>query len=159
MESTVVEEFRKQEHLDHGSVEAEWEVIENLLERYPDQKDALHEYVFCHYRGYVDNRVRAGWAVFQAQPAEGWQMLENLVRRSDPDDRDTALQILVRLNDDHAQQLALMLIEDEYPYIALDAIDFIQSRHPLEAKTGLEKLLRHSDQWVVAAARDRLTCL
>lgn len=154
--ATPLDEFRIQEHFDHGSVEAEWQVMKYFLEKDPAHADTLWQYIFNQYRGYVDNRVRAGLTVLRMHPSGIWQMLERLVHSDDPDDRDTALQVLIRIADDNAQQLALSLIGDIYPYIAFDAIDFIKDSYQPEARVALERLSRHNEHWAVEAAKDRL---
>ncbi len=117
---------------DRGSPNAEWAAVAEILRRFPDQREAMMLWLFEHSVGYVDTRARAGVEFLEINPAGGWSALERLVSSQDPDDLDTALEVLEILNTEEAARWALPLLDDAWPYIAQAAAAFVGRFYPPE---------------------------
>lgn len=144
---------------DRGSPSAEWEVVEELLFQFPMEREAIMQWLFEHYRGYVDTRTRAGLEFIKCQPTDGWRTLEHLISSKDSDDRDTALAVLETQNHENAAHMALPLLDDEWPYIELEAAAFIGKFYPNEAYQCLTRLLRHQSVSVREKAQGLLAAM
>ncbi len=83
-------------------------------------------------------------------------MVEELVKSEDPDDRDTALTLLTQNPTTYSYQLARPLLSDPWPYLRLEAVEFLKRVYPLEARQGLLELVHHNEEWVRKAARKAL---
>lgn len=154
--SVNLKDIEAQLQRDWGSPEAEWDVINTLLKQSESEADTILRWVFAQYKGYTDTRARAGFQFLQNNPTEGQHILEHLVSSSDPDDRDTALAVLVALHDINAARLAKSLLHDPTPYLQLDAAEFLWEFFPTEVNACLEKLIEHEVSWVSNAARELL---
>ncbi len=146
--SNFAEELIEQLQLDPGSPEAEWSLVEQLLSQSPSEASAILEYIFAQHQGYVDTRTRAGLRVLQHSPEIGWSILDQLVVSGDPDDRETALSVVSTLQDPHAIELAICLLDDPYPHLRLDAAEFLIPYVPDIVKTGVSGLLDNQEEWV-----------
>ncbi len=154
--SNSLKNIESQLQHDLGSPEAEWDVINTLLKQSESEADTILKWVFEQYKGYTDTRARAGFQFLKNNPAEGQRIIERLVSSSDPDDRDTALAVLVALNDINAAQMAKPLLSDPNPYLQLDAAELLWNLFPSEVRACLEKLIEHKVSWVSSAARELL---
>lgn len=142
---------------DRGSPRAEWTAVEELLVQFPMEREAITQWLFEHHRGYVDTRVRAGLELMKHQPTDGWRILEHLISSKDPDDRDTALAVLEIQDHKDAARMAFPLLDDEWPYIKLEAAAFIGRFFPHEAHECLTRLLYHESVSVRERAQSLLT--
>ena len=83
-------------------------------------------------------------------------IIEKLIRSDDPDDRDTASEILQEINTPRSYELMRLLLKDDYPYLQLDACDFLIEKYPVEVEKTLQKLSNHENENVREAANKRL---
>ena len=81
----------------------ESDIVDELLENPPDKVDVTLEWIFSAHKGYVEPRARAGQRFLERNPEQGWFILEQLMRSSDPDDRDVAVTVLERAGFTHCQ--------------------------------------------------------
>lgn len=154
--SDILEEVKKRLLCDFGNPEHEWQALLNLLERAGTHTSAVLRWIFAEYKGYTKTRARAGLEFVKGNPIEGWLILEHLIASDDPDDRDTALTVLVMSGDSRAPQLAKALLKDTWPYLQFDAADFLKEIYPTEVNAALQSLLHHDEEWVRDEARRRL---
>lgn len=98
----------------------------------------------------------AGAELLKTNQHLAWNILESMIISSDPDDRDTALELLIQSNHPRSHELAKPLLEDQYPYLQFDAADFLQSVYPCEVRSMLKTLMGHDTVWVRQAAQERL---
>lgn len=154
--SDYIETLKAQLEPDRGSPDAEWQVITMLLQQHESESDNLLRWVFVDSKAYTETRARAGVVYLQDKPAEGPSILERLVASDDPNDRDTALEVLAAWGDAEWAHLAISLLADPYPYLQLDAAEFLWKRHPEQAKACLCKLTEHEASWVRKAAQELL---
>jgi HEAT repeat protein len=141
---------------DYGSPDADWQVISKLLDKAPDQRQRLMEWIFAEHQGYVNTRTQAGREILSNDPEQGWRILERLINSEDPDDRDTALTLLAESRDPRAYPLARRILDDPYPYLQFDAIEFLKSIYPVEVAITLRNLSEHKLEWVQDEARGLL---
>ncbi len=130
---------------DPGSSTAQWQLVENILAEYPAERDTILRWVYAELPGYVWTRMQAGEFFIADFPEEGWQIVERLIQSEDPDDRDTALSLLVKLNDPRGPMLARSMLRDPWPYMQFDAIEYLKNVYPTEAREALLSLLQHED--------------
>ncbi len=135
----------------------QWEMLNRLLEgeTEPDREAALH-WVFTKHYGYIDVRIKAGTEFVQKTPEIGWPALEQLISSTDPDDRDTALSVLVKINDPRGYPLVKSMLNDPWDYLKLDAIDFLQTVYPEAVNVAIQALLESPDEGVRQAALKQL---
>ncbi len=131
--------------LDPGSSAAEWQLVENLLAEYPVERDTILRWVYAELPGYVWTRMQAGELFIADFPEEGWQIVERLIQSEDPDDRDTALSLLVKFDDPRGPMLTRSMLHDPWPYLQFDAIEYLKNVYPTEAREALLSLLQHED--------------
>ncbi len=141
---------------DSGSPITDWEIVEELFTEFPLDREMIARWLFEQHNGYVDTRTRAGLEFMRSYPDEGWRILERLLVSTDPDDRDTALAVLEALDSNEAACLALALLDDEFPYIALEAAAFVQRFQPAATADGLTRLLKSESSSVREQARKLL---
>jgi HEAT repeat protein len=146
--NSILEQAQQLLHKDYGSPDATWSVIDRLLEEATDQRQTLMEWIFTQHQGYVDVRVRAGREVLSDNPEQGWHILEQLLGSQDPDDRDTALTLLSESHDRRAEMLVKPMLNDPWPYLVLNAAEFLKNIYPSEVVATLHKLLQHEQEWV-----------
>ena len=89
-------------------------------------------------------------------PLQGWDILENLLKSDDPDDRDTALVIFQEINDPRAYSLVKPLLYDQYPYLRYEACEFLEDVYPDEVVTALKDMLHNPDERVRLTAEKML---
>lgn len=136
--------------------EEEWQVLFGLLAEAGSQTDAILRWVFGEHKGYVETRARAGIEFLRNNRKEGWSVLGYLITSSDPDDRDTALAVLQKSGSSRAFEMARPMLKDSWPYLQLDAAEFLKGVFPSDVIAVLRELLNHEDQWVRDAARKQL---
>jgi hypothetical protein len=135
----------------------ESDVLESLLEVSGDYRMELLKWVMKDKKiAFVAPRKRAGLEFVKNAPDEGWKILEELIFSSDPDDRDTAFEILEELNDPRSPKLIKLLLNDEYPSIQFEACDYLSDIFPKDVKRTLKELLKHQYSFVREAAEKRL---
>jgi len=64
---------------------------------------------------------------------------------TDPDDRDTAFEILAEIDSEESNKLLLGLIDDEFEYIQLQALGHLKSHYPAEVKAQSLALQRSAN--------------
>ncbi len=135
----------------------QWEMLNQLLcgETESDREDVLF-WVFTKHRGYTYVRMKAGIEFTQRKPEVAWPALEQLIGGPDSDDRDAALSVLAEIKDPRGYPLARPLLNDPYPYLQFDAIDFLQEVYPEEVYAALQGLLENPLEWNRDTARERL---
>ncbi len=135
----------------------QWEMLNRLLEgsTEPD-REAVLRWVFTKHYGYIDVRIKAGIEFVQKNPEIGWPALEELLASTDPDDRDTALSVLVEINDPRGYPLAKPMLNDPWDYLKLDAIDFLQTVYPEEVNVAIQALLESPHEGARQAALKQL---
>ncbi len=141
---------------DRGSPEAEWEVVEELLSQFPVERNLIIRWLLEKHNGYIDTRSRAGLEFIRHDPTTGWRILSILVSSANPDDRDTGLAVLESLDNSGAAEMALPLLNDEWPYIRLEAAKFLYQFYPSEAVRCLEYLVQEGTPSVREEARKLL---
>ena len=155
--SNSLEEFIDILHLDPGSPEAEWEIVNTLLPPMQGEAVSALEWVFFQHQGYIDTRARAGLKLLEQSSERSWSILEQLVVSDKPDDRDTPLAVLSTLRSERAIGLAACLLDDPYPYVRLEAAEFLGPYLPDKVKSVLLDLLEHQEDWVQQKATSLLT--
>jgi len=136
---------------------AEQDMLDSLLEKSGIQRMELLKWVMKDKKvGFVAARRRAGLEFVKNSPDEGWEILELLIQSENPDDRETACEILEELNDPRSPNLVKNLLNDEYPSLQFDACDFLSEIFPQEVKVTLQRLTSHKSNIVRAAAEKRL---
>ncbi len=142
---------------DRGSPAAEWEVVEELLSQFPTERNLILRWLLEEHNGYIDTRARAGLEFIRHDPATGWRILSRLISSGDPDDRDTGLAVLELLDNSDAVGIALPLLNDEWPYIRLEAAKFLHPFYPSEVARCLESLVQKGTPSITKEARKLLT--
>ncbi len=153
----ILEKAKALLQIDRGSSGAEWRIIEALIKEAPDQRQALMECIFEHSMAFTDTRARAGREAFNGDPTKGWLILERLVNSDDPDDRDAAITLLTEIGGPRAQELAKPILNDSYPYLRFEAIDFLEKVYPDKVIVALQGLLNDEGKRVREEAQKRLT--
>jgi hypothetical protein len=136
--------------------DAQWRSIEAFLASAPQSRTEILRWLFSHHKGYVDVRVRAGAELLTSHPHETWRLVEELVKSDDPDDRDTALTMLAQNPATSSYELARPLLSDPWPYLRLEAVDYLKRVYPLEARQALRDFEHHHEEWVRNAVRKAL---
>jgi HEAT repeat protein len=132
---------------------AEQDMLESLLAMSGEYRMELLKWVMKDKKfGFVAARRQAGLEFVMNEPDEGWKILEQLILSQDPDDRDTAFEILVELNDPRSPNLVKNLLNDEYPYLQFEACDFLLNIFPKDVRITLQKLTSHKNVIVREAA-------
>jgi len=144
------------ERFDWGIAETEWLQIQNLIQSNPSEADEILRSVFISFRGFVETRVHSARILLGSNPLFVLETSKKLVSSTNPDNRDSALQILREINSQEAKEIALPLINDVCPNIAFDAIEFLGKDDLLVAKMALDKLTQNSESWVRAKAKSLL---
>ncbi len=141
----TVEEYAERMRMapDEDQPGNEWDIVSQLLTNPPDEFDAILEWIFTWHKGYVAPRVIAGLKFIERNPAQGWTALEQLIHSDDPDDRDTALQTLEGSKNQNQYFLAKSLLQDEYRYLQVEAIDLLREIFPDEVEDALRSLANH----------------
>ncbi len=161
----IVVDFREElkrllrDNPDYGLAENEWAAVLKLLQSAPEEKEIVLRWILAEYAGFVETRANAGRELLRINQQLAWRTLESLTLSRDPDDRDTALALLGQSGHPKANELLKPLLEDDYPYIQLDAIDQLQETYPAEARAALLKLAHHDIQAIKEAAAQRLNRL
>ena len=136
---------------------AEQDMLDSLLEKSGIQRMELLKWVMKDKKvGFVAARRQAGLEFVKNSPDEGWEILELLIQSENPDDRETACEILEELNDPRSPNLVKNLLNDEYPSLQFDACDFLSEIFPQEVKESLQRLTCHKSNIVREAAEKRL---
>jgi len=136
---------------------AEQDAFNSLLEMSCEQRMELLKWVMKDIKGgFVALRKQAGLEFIKNFPDEGWRILENLIRSDDPDDRETACEILEELQDPRSYHLIRELLDDKYPSLQFDACDFLLDTFPQDVKNTLTRLAKHENKIVREAAEERL---
>lgn len=128
---------------DRGSPTAEWKAVEELLQQFPTEREAISRWLFEKFNGYIDTRSRAGLEFVECNPVEGWSILEHLISSTDPDDHDTALSVLELIDNSCAAQMTLPLLKDKWEYIRLEAAVLLRAFYPGETAECLRNLVQH----------------
>ena len=140
--------------IDPGSYNAEWEIVSSVLEQYASESHDILRWLLAEHNGYVDTRSRAGEAYYQLDESDAWTILSQLNRSSDPDDRDTALAVASSIGGRRAANLVKHLLNDPYPYIQLEAAEFLAADFPNDVRICLQQLTKNNTQWIRDAAND-----
>jgi hypothetical protein len=106
--------------------------------------------------GFIEIRKLSGLEFVKEAPEEGWKILEELIKSTNPDDRDTANEVLQELNDPKSYNLVKTLLNDEYASLQFDACDFLMKIFPEEVVRTLKGLLLHESERVREAAEKKL---
>lgn len=114
------------------------------------------QWVFEYHTGYTDVRAWAGLAFAKRYPEAGHVILEKLIGRDNPDNRDTALAVLVQLQNPARYELAKPLLQDSWPYLRLEAVDMLKEIYPAETRQALQELQNHPESWVRVEVANRL---
>lgn len=155
--SNSLEEIVEILRLDPGSPEAEWQIVNTLLPPMQSEAVSVLEWVFFQHHGYIDTRARAGLKLLEQSSERGWSILEQLVVSDNPDDRDTALVVLSTLRSERAIELAACLLDDFYPYVRLEAAEFLGPYLPDKVKSVLLDLQGYQEDWIQQKATNLLT--
>lgn len=140
---------------DHG---AELVVLEYLLSESGEHRMELLKWVMKDKKiGFIEPRKIAGLEFVKEDPIQGWKILEELILSNNPDDRDTAFEILEELNNPRSFELIKNLLIDEYPSLQFEACDYLSEAYPQEVIMTLEMLSKHSNKTVSEAAVKRLS--
>ena len=142
----VVEKYknRMRNAPDDGLAENELAIVDELLANLPDELDTILEWILTEHKGYVEPRARAGKCFLERNPARGWLVLECLLSSMDPDDRDTAIEVLGRTGDRTKYHLARPLLRDPYRYLQYEAIELLMKEYPEEVRPVLQQLARQA---------------
>ncbi|PKO11976.1 MAG: hypothetical protein CVU39_26650 [Chloroflexi bacterium HGW-Chloroflexi-10] len=136
---------------------AEQDTLEALLEMSGGQRMELLKWVMKDKKnGFLAPRKQAGLEFVKNAPDEGWGILEQLIRSDNPDDRETACEILEEFRDPKSYQLIKMLLDDEYPSLQFDACDFLSDIFSQDVIRTLTGLTQHENKIVREAAEKRL---
>ena len=114
------------------------------------------KWVFQSLKGYIVTRKEAGLRFMHEQPDEGWIIISELIESIDPDDRDTASEVIRELQDPKGDDFVKQLLDDRWPYIQLDACEYLFSRFPEDVRPVLQKLSKHDREWVREYAKKML---
>lgn len=149
----ILDELRNVLKRDFGHPDFEWQAVTDMLEKAGKDVDIVLGAVFAEHGGYTETRARAGLAFLRNNRIEGWKILESLVVSADPDDRGTAMAVLRASGDPNAVNLAKVILNDPWPYLRLDAAEFLKETFPDETTVSLQGLLNHAEEWVREEAR------
>jgi hypothetical protein len=121
------------------------------------QREELLRWVLeDHVTGFVDARKMAGLELVRESPSQTWNILKKLLNSDNPDDRDTASEILQEINTPDIYPLMKPLLYDRYPYIRFDACDFLKDIYRDEVIVSLRQMLSDPDERTRNAAKKRL---
>lgn len=148
MTINILDKAKELLKIDPGDANNEWEIVTQLIVEAPAQSRILLEWLFETHAGYVDTRVKAGREILAIDSGNGWKTLEKLINSSDPDDRDTALTLLIETHDARSTVWAKELLHDRYPYLSLEAAEFLLQTYPDEVEDALSILVSNEQQWV-----------
>jgi HEAT repeat protein len=137
----------------------QWQTIESLLAPDHSARRNILGWLLTNHEGYVEVRVRAGTELLTENPKEAWRIIEDLVKSDDPDDRDTALTLLSQNPSQAGYELARPLLKDPWPYLRLEAVEYLKHVYANEVRQVLSELEQHSEEWVRKAARSSLESL
>jgi hypothetical protein len=131
-----------------------------LLEDMGEHQTDLLRWEFAeHQIGFVDPRKQAGLIYFSQYPDETWSILEKLIGSKDPDDRDTACEVLMEIGGERVNQLIKLLLKDPYPYLQFDACDYLKDIFLADVVETLQQLLKHENEKVRKQAQSKLDAL
>ena len=133
--------------------------LEMLLASVGPYRQELLRWELEEGKRFVDPRKQAGLTLFRENPSQVWSILEKLVASSDPDDRDTACETLQEINEPRAYPLVKPLLHDQYPYLQLEACDFLKNIYPDEVTRTLTELLQNPNESIQIAAKELLSKL
>jgi hypothetical protein len=136
-----LQEALKQERYRHAGEEQDQ--FEVLLESAGSFRSEFLRWVFEKYAGFVDTRKQAGLCYFQENRDEALSIIQKLIHSEDPDDRDTANEVLQQIKIPQSYGLVKILLDDKYPYLQFDACEFLREKYPADVKKTLLKLLNH----------------
>ncbi len=151
----IFEAVKEELKRDEGFPET-WQTLSALVDKAGPQIELILKWIFTEYKGYTYTRARAGIRYYTNAPSDAWPVIEQLVLSSDPDDRDTALEVLKMSGDPRALDLAKLLLKDPYPYLQLDAADYLRALYPDEVAVVLRDLLNHKDKRTRETAKNLL---
>ncbi len=114
-------------------------------------------WVFRSYEGYIATRREAGLRFFSKQPEYGWDIVSELINSTDPNDRDTANEVIQELQDPRGDIYMEKLLCDEDPNLQIDACRYLLEKVPEVVKPILEALRLHKWQWVRERALEILS--
>jgi hypothetical protein len=154
--SARLNRLKEIETRDHGSPEAEWSALSDLIFEDLSETTGLLRYLLTSYQGYVDTRIRAGVLMMEQHPHETRENLKTLLGSSSPDDRDTALGVLRQTLDVELMASAKPILYDPFAYLQIEAADLLLHIYPEEAMATLQLLAKHHDSWLRALAERRL---
>lgn len=117
--------------------------FQTLLQSTGSFRSEFLRWVFEEYVGYTATRKQAGLYYFQQDPEEVLSIAQKLIHSEDPDDRDTASEVLQEIKIPQSYELVRFLLNDKYPYLQFDACEFLQEKYPAEVEETLIKLSKH----------------
>jgi hypothetical protein len=135
----------------------EWDIVYQILDTHPEEFDEILKWIFTKHQGYVHPRVLAGNTYVSRNPHQGFNLIEQLIKSLDPDDRDTGVSVLEETGNIEKYILAKPLLDDKYPYLQFDGIRLLKSIIPKEVKVTLQRLLKHDQEWVIEKAQTELS--
>jgi HEAT repeat protein len=138
------------------SPDAQWRSVERFLAADLEGKGDILRWLFAHHKGFVEVRARAGADLMRSHRHEVWKLIQDLVKSHDPDDRDTALTLLAQHPSASSFEMARPLLNDPWPYIRLEAVDYLKRVYPFEALQALREFEQHNEEWVRNAVRTAL---
>lgn len=155
----VTDELREQllATPDDGLGNREWTTLLRVLNQHPDEATDIYTWMLSNHKGYIEPRVRAGQALHKIDPGRLRSALEVLIQSSDPDDRDTAVLLLIEFRDLQIYALAKPLLRDQYPYLQFEAIELLKDVYPNDVLATLRELLTHEGKWAREEAQKLLT--
>lgn len=140
--------------------EDEWRIIGEAIDGDREEREAILRWTLVDFKeGYVLTRARAGVALHRSHPEKVWELLGQLALSPFPDDRDAALTALATLGGPRAAELAKPMLDDPYPYLQLEAAEFLDRFYPAEVRACLEQLQGSDLQWIANQAKELLSTL
>jgi hypothetical protein len=130
--------------------------FERLLKQSGPNRAGFVRWVLEAYKGFIDTRKQAGIYYLHENRDEALLILEKLIHSDDPDDRDTANELLQELNEPFSYELIRILLKDLYPYLQFDACEFLKEKYPEEVRETLKELLNNNDEQVRRTAENQL---
>jgi hypothetical protein len=130
--------------------------FERLLKQSGPNRAGFVRWVLEAYKGFIDTRKQAGIYYLHENRDEALLILEKLIHSDDPDDRDTANELLQELNEPFSYELIRILLKDLYPYLQFDACEFLKEKYPEEVRETLKGLLNNNDEQVRRTAENQL---
>jgi hypothetical protein len=132
----------------------------SLLEDMSEHQTDLLRWEFVeHQIGFVDPRKQAGLIYYSQYPDETWSILEKLIKSKNPDDRDTACEVLMEIGGERANQLIKPLLNDPYPYLQFEACDYLKDIFLTDVVATLQQLLINENDRVRKQAQNKLDAL